>query len=84
MEPRFLEKIVGTLLINGHTLFMLPVQKDTLFKMLNSENVYTIYKMSKMQHPENHTLFNGTYLLGPNKGVPWPTGQLSHFFCLVR
>ena len=65
MEPRFLEKIVGTLLINGHTLFMLPVQKDTLFKMLNSENVYTIYKMSKMQHPENHTLFNGTYLLGP-------------------
>ena len=75
MEPRFLEKIVGTLLINGHTLFMLPVQKDTLFKMLNSENVYTIYKMSKMQHPENHTLFNGTYLLGPNKGVPWPAAK---------
>ena len=27
-------------------LFMLPVQKDTLFKMLNNEIVYTIYKMS--------------------------------------
>ena len=30
--------------------------------MLNNEIVYTIYKMSKMQNPENHTLFIGTYL----------------------
>ena len=41
---------------------MLPLQKDTLFKILNNEIVYTIYKMSKMQNPENHTLFSGTYL----------------------
>ena len=41
---------------------MLPVQKDTLFKILNNEIVYTIYKMSKMQNPENHTLSSGTYL----------------------
>ena len=30
--------------------------------MLNNEIVYTIYKMSNMQNPENHTLFSGTYL----------------------
>ena len=65
MEPCFLEKLLAlysSTVILFSCLFMLPVQKDTLFKMLNNEIVYTIYKMSKMQNPENHTLFSGTYL----------------------
>ena len=45
------------------TLFLkAPVLKDTLFKTLNSEIVYR-------QDPENHTLFSGTHLFRPNKGV---------------
>ena len=44
MEPGFLEKIVGTLLIvNLHTLNVSTVQKDTLFKILNSEIVHHVY-----------------------------------------
>ena len=37
---------------------------------MNSKIIF--FTLFKIQDPENHTLFRGTYLFGANKGVPPP------------
>ena len=72
MEIDIQENIIGIANVDCSsqvlTLFeRLPVQKDTLFKTLNSGIVLTLFKTQDL---ENNTLFSSTYTYRPNMGVP--------------
>ena len=78
LEIDIKEKNIGIANIDrsSQVLERLPVQKDTLFKIILLVKLYT--SLFKAQDLENHTLFSNTYLPRPNKGVlpphPIPVG----------
>ena len=66
---------VGSLSLTFTFLIVIPVQTDTLFKTLNSENLCPV---SQIQDPQNHALFRAHTRLGQFAGCPHPGKRLQN------